>query len=82
MQSYLTVNVILLYPHKLNYLSVLPTFSQADTYTQEELTDIFKQFSITAPVTGNPLSPPMEFNLMFKTTIGPGGGITGSVSPL
>ena len=40
---------------------------------------MFSRFSITAPVTGNLLSPPMDFNLMFKTSIGPGGNIAGSV---
>ena len=52
---------------------------QADSYTQEELAAMFTRFSVTAPVTGNPLSQPMDFNLMFKTSIGPGGTTAGLV---
>ena len=57
----------------------LPPFHphQADNYNQKELADLFTRFDIKAPVTGNYLSPPMEFNLMFKTSIGPGGNVTG-----
>lgn len=32
---------------------------------------------ITSPVTGNVLSDPVEFNLMFSTLIGPTGLIKG-----
>lgn len=55
--------------------------NQADSYTQEELAAMFTRFSVTAPVTGNPLSQPMDFNLMFKTSIGPGGTTAGFLRP-
>ena len=42
---------------------------------------MFARFSIKSPVTGNSLSAPMDFNLMFKTSIGPGGALTGSATP-
>ena len=59
--------------------SCVPTV-QADSYSQEELAAMFTRFSIRAPVTGNSVSPPMDFNLMFKTSIGPGGTTTGLVN--
>lgn len=50
---------------------------KAETYTKEELGEVFKQYNIRAPVTGNELTAPTEFNLMFGTSIGPGNGIPG-----
>ena len=52
---------------------------QADNYGKEEMGDLFKKYGIKAPLTGNDLSAPAEFNLMFGTGIGPGNGIPGSV---
>ena len=53
---------------------------QADNYGREELGQLFQKYDIRAPLTGNELLPPMEFNLMFSSTIGPGSGIPGYVS--
>lgn len=53
---------------------------QADNYGQSELAELFLKYEIKAPLTGNGLSSPLEFNLMFSTTIGPGNGISGYVS--
>lgn len=36
---------------------------------------------MTAPLSGNDLSDPMEFNLMFGTQIGPTGLIKGFLRP-
>ena len=50
---------------------------QADNYGQSELGELFVKYDIKAPLTGNEVSAPLEFNLMFSTTIGPGNGISG-----
>lgn len=36
-------------------------------------------YNVKSPITGNDLSPPVSFNLMFKTFIGPGGNMPGYV---
>lgn len=54
---------------------------QADNYTKEELSDIFQRFNIKAPGTGNDLSDPIDFNMMFATSIGPTGSIKGYLRP-
>lgn len=63
------------------FLRVWFTFSfsllQMDNYTQQELTDLFVKYSVKSPTTGNDLSPPISFNLMFQTSIGPGGNMPG-----
>lgn len=38
-----------------------------------------KQFNMKSPVTGNDITDPMEFNLMFATSIGPTGTLKGLV---
>lgn len=43
---------------------------QADSYTAAQMFDLFTELGIKAS-TGNPLSPPFPFNLMFKTRVGP-----------
>lgn len=42
---------------------------------------ILKKLKIKAPDTGNDLSAPEEFNLMFKTEIGPSTNLTGYLRP-
>jgi len=37
------------------------------------------KYNMKSPLTGNDLTEPMEFNLMFSTSIGPGGNLKGSV---
>ena len=59
---------------KEEYESVI---RQADNYGGEELGRLFDLYKIKAPLTGNELSAPVEFNLMFSTAIGPGNGIPG-----
>ena len=39
-----------------------------------------RSYNMKAPVTNNDLTDPMEFNLMFSTSIGPTGGIKGYVT--
>lgn len=44
-----------------------------DGYNKEQLSDKLTQYNVTAPLTNNKLSPPVELNLMFSTAIGPSG---------
>lgn len=39
------------------------------------------QHGVKAPETGNDISAPFAFNLMFKTSIGPRGDLTGYLRP-
>nr|XP_028606332.1 glycine--tRNA ligase [Podarcis muralis] len=55
--------------------------TQLDNYGQEELADLFVNYNVKSPITGNDLSPPVSFNLMFKTSIGPGGNMPGYLRP-
>lgn len=52
---------------------------QIDNYTGAELGDIIKKHNIVNPETGNELSQPQEFNLMFQSEIGPTGQVKGYV---
>lgn len=42
-----------------------------------EMSAIMKKYNMKSPITGNDLSEPIEFNLMFGTQIGPSGLIKG-----
>ncbi|XP_072110313.1 glycine--tRNA ligase isoform X1 [Mobula birostris] len=55
--------------------------TQMDNYSQQELADLFVNYNVKSPVTGNDLSPPIAFNLMFQTSIGPGGNMPGYLRP-
>lgn len=55
--------------------------NQADAYSQKEIGEVFKKYAIKSPETGNDLSDPYEFNLMFPTPIGPGGYLQGYLRP-
>ena len=54
---------------------------QLDNLGKEELEAVVQEFKITSPATGNPLTPPTEFNLMFPTSIGPGKQVPGFLRP-
>lgn len=51
--------------------------AQIDNYGGPELKDLIEKFDIKAPETGNALSTPVEFNLMFDSSIGPTGQVKG-----
>eukprot|EP00960_Hanusia_phi_P050080 759980-Hanusia_phi.AAC.6 len=60
----------------------------ADSFSREELGAKIKEYgrvrlvaSIKAPETGNELTDPYEFNLMFPTPIGPSGLLQGYLRP-
>ncbi|EPY80618.1 glycyl-tRNA synthetase-like protein [Camelus ferus] len=55
--------------------------AQLENYGQQELGDLFVNYNVKSPITGNDLSPPVSFNLMFKTFIGPGGNMPGYLRP-
>jgi len=53
----------------------------ADSFSREELGAKLKEYGIKAPETGNELTDPYEFNLMFPTPIGPSGLLQGYLRP-
>lgn len=60
------------------YESIL---AQIDNYTGPQLGELVRKFNITNPTTGNELTEPVEFNLMFESNIGPTGHIKGFLRP-
>ena len=60
---------------------LLAVRTNADAYDRDELEVVLNKYGVKAPVTGNDLSPPFPFNLMFKTTIGPEGTSVGYLRP-
>ncbi|GAA98156.1 uncharacterized protein L969DRAFT_93235 [Mixia osmundae IAM 14324] len=61
-----------------DYESVL---AQIDNYTGEQLGELITKYNIKSPETGNDLTKPVEFNLMFDTLIGPTGYMKGYLRP-
>ena len=57
------------------------TLAQIDNYTGEELGKLIRKYEIRAPESGNEVSEPVEFNLMFETQIGPTGQLKGYLRP-
>lgn len=41
------------------------------------MNNVITKFGIRSPITGNELTEPVEFNLMFQTQIGPSGLVKG-----
>lgn len=52
-----------------------------DGMKKDEMADILRKFNMKSPVSGNDLSEPIEFNLMFGTHIGPSGLMKGYLRP-
>ncbi len=52
------------------YTSVI---AQADALSLQEMSNMFKKYQVKAPESGNDLTEPEPFNLMFATMIGPSG---------
>lgn len=59
---------------KQEYEEVL---AQIDNYGGKELAALIKKYDIRAIDTGNEVTEPVEFNLMFDTSIGPTGHVKG-----
>ena len=55
--------------------------AKIDGYSGDELGEIIEKYNITNPTTGGPLAPPVAFNLMFETAIGPSGQLKGYLRP-
>lgn len=55
--------------------------SQIDNYKKDELWEIIQKYEVKAPGTNNDLHDPQDFNLMFGTSIGPSGLISGFMRP-
>ena len=55
--------------------------AQIDNYTGPQLGEIIKNHKIVSPSTGNDLTEPAEFNLMFGSNIGPTGHIKAYLRP-
>ena len=55
--------------------------NQADAYSKDELWAVFQKHQIKSPQTGNDLTEPVAFNLMFPTPIGPVGDQQGYLRP-
>jgi glycyl-tRNA synthetase len=56
-------------------------YNQVDKMTEEDLNKTIDKFEIKSLDTGNDLSYPFKFNLMFDTQIGPTGGMKGFLRP-
>lgn len=50
---------------------------QIEGMTMEELGELIRKYDMKSPLTGNDISDPMVFNLMFGTQIGPTGQVKG-----
>lgn len=55
--------------------------NQIDGFSGPQLGELIKKYEIVNPATGGPLEPPVEFNLMFETAIGPSGQLKGYLRP-
>lgn len=55
--------------------------AQVDNFSGQELGQIMQKYNILHPITGNPLTEPKEFNLMFESSIGPTGQVKGYLRP-
>ncbi|KAF9167842.1 Glycine--tRNA ligase 1, mitochondrial [Actinomortierella ambigua] len=55
--------------------------AQIDNYSGPELGEIMRTHQIKSPETGNDLSEPQVFNLMFASSIGPTGQFPGYLRP-
>lgn len=57
------------------------TLAQIDNYDGQQLGELIKKHDLRNPATGIQPEPPVAFNLMFGTQIGPSGGLQGYLRP-
>ncbi|XP_074658814.1 glycine--tRNA ligase-like [Tubulanus polymorphus] len=57
---------------------IIPIIDNMDSKAMHEC---MMKFNMKSPITGNDLSEPIEFNLMFSTSIGPAGNYKGYLRP-
>ncbi|KAI9823810.1 MAG: Glycine--tRNA ligase 1, mitochondrial [Phylliscum demangeonii] len=55
--------------------------AKIDNYDGPELGTLMQKYQIKNPSTGGELLPPVAFNLMFQTTIGPSSNMSGYLRP-
>jgi glycyl-tRNA synthetase len=55
--------------------------AKIDNYNGEQLGELIKKYDLRNPATGEQPSPPVAFNLMFQTTIGPSSNTPGYLRP-
>lgn len=55
--------------------------AKIDNYNGEELGQLITKYNIKNPSTGGDLLPPVAFNLMFQTSIGPSSNLAGYLRP-
>ncbi|KAI9782518.1 MAG: Glycine--tRNA ligase 1, mitochondrial [Peltula sp. TS41687] len=55
--------------------------AKIDNYNGEELGSLMTKYNIKNPTTGGDLLPPVAFNLMFQTSIGPSSNLPGYLRP-
>jgi glycyl-tRNA synthetase len=60
------------------YESIL---AQIDNYNGEQLGELIKKYDLRNPATGLQPTPPVAFNLMFQTSIGPSSNLPGYLRP-
>lgn len=54
---------------------------QLDNFGQDDLHKKLTHYGVKSPITNNDITEPMEFNLMFATSIGPSGVMPGFLRP-
>jgi glycyl-tRNA synthetase len=54
---------------------------QVDNMKGADLAETIKRYNMKSPSTGNELTEPQQFNLMFSTSIGPAGNVKGYLRP-
>ena len=57
------------------------TLAKIDNYNGDELGQLIAKFDIRNPTTGGTVEPPVAFNLMFQTSIGPSSNLAGFLRP-
>ncbi|KAK4106063.1 glycyl-tRNA synthetase [Parathielavia hyrcaniae] len=55
--------------------------AQIDNYSGEQLGELIKKYDLRNPTTDVQPSPPVAFNLMFQTSIGPSSNLPGYLRP-
>lgn len=55
--------------------------AQIDNFDGKQLGELIRKYDVRAPESGNEVSEPIEFNLMFESSIGPTGQVKGYLRP-
>lgn len=66
-------------PEQIEELKII--LNHAETYNKTQMKEVLHKLKVKSPDTGNDLTDPEEFNLMFATQIGPSGNVPGFLRP-